>query len=83
MSAYGTKRNSRRRLAMSAFGGKADMTRGRSAKEKMVPLPTTGRGMLMSCLLTIRIHLTIRIQAKIDIGRDIGRETRLAQFIES
>jgi hypothetical protein len=39
MSAYGTKRNSRRRLAMSAFGGKADMTRGRSAKKNGPPSP--------------------------------------------
>jgi hypothetical protein len=32
MSAYGTKRTSSYRAPMSAFGGKADMTRGRSAK---------------------------------------------------
>jgi hypothetical protein len=42
MSASGTKRTSVLTTLMSAFGGKADITRGRSAKKKWSPSPPLG-----------------------------------------
>jgi len=39
MSASGTKRTSQQCFAMSAFGGKADMTRGLSAKKMVLLTP--------------------------------------------